>query len=179
MWDSVWPTLTRLLAHLWLFPAALAESGLANLPQHSLLVVHHVGFRCLQQEVDLLLAEGTLEGGEFLHLCFELLCICREQWSCSDRWFNGHPGEKLLLIVSDPKLKAKINKFSDPIWQTVACEVIPAVFNMSDGLINGLILGEISRVSLFKVCLCSAGAWCMFQVLADRPLQFCLLKSGM
>lgn len=52
-----------------------AESGLVNLPHQSLLVVLHVGFHRLQQERDLLLAERQLEGGELLHLCFELLRV--------------------------------------------------------------------------------------------------------
>lgn len=54
-----------------------ADSGLAHLPQQGLLVVQHVGFGCRQQEVDLLLAEGKLKGGELLHPGFNLLGIYR------------------------------------------------------------------------------------------------------
>lgn len=56
-----------------------AENSLFNLPQQSLLVVLHVVLRLLQQELDLLCVEGRLKGGEFLHLCFVLVCICRKQ----------------------------------------------------------------------------------------------------
>jgi len=52
-----------------------AESSLVYLSNHSLPVVLHVSFCRRQHKVNLLLAEGTLEGGELLHLCFELLCV--------------------------------------------------------------------------------------------------------
>ena len=58
-----------------------AENSLSNLPQQSFLVVLHVGLRLLQQELDLLLVEGGLKGGEFLHLCFVLFCICKRRQS--------------------------------------------------------------------------------------------------
>lgn len=52
-----------------------AESSFVYLLQQSFLVVLHIFFRRLQHKLDFLLAEGTLEGGELIHLCFELLCI--------------------------------------------------------------------------------------------------------
>lgn len=52
-----------------------AESSFVYLLQQSFLVVLHIFFRRLQHKLDFFLAEGTLEGGELIHLCFELLCI--------------------------------------------------------------------------------------------------------
>lgn len=53
------------------------KSSFPHLSQHNLPVVLHVSFGRLQKEVNLLLTEGQREGGELLHLCFDLLCICR------------------------------------------------------------------------------------------------------
>lgn len=55
-----------------------AANSFSNLSQQCLLIVLHVGLCRLHQELDLLLVEWTLKGGEFLHLRSVLLCICRK-----------------------------------------------------------------------------------------------------
>lgn len=52
-----------------------ADDSLGYFPEESVLAVLHVRFHRLQQKLDFLLAEWKLEGGELLHLCFELVLI--------------------------------------------------------------------------------------------------------
>ncbi len=84
---SVNPPSTHTLATLLLVLSS--ENSLVNLPQSSLVVLY-VGFRRLQHKLSLLLAKGTLEGGELLHVhvhCFELIRICV---SVEERHVNNH-----------------------------------------------------------------------------------------
>lgn len=52
-----------------------ADDSLGYFPEESVLAVPHVRFHRLQQKLNFLLAEWKLEGGELLHLCFELVLI--------------------------------------------------------------------------------------------------------
>lgn len=54
---------------------APANDSLGDFPEERVLAVLQVFFHRLQQKLNFLRAEWKLEGGELLHLCFELVLI--------------------------------------------------------------------------------------------------------